>query len=83
MEAPDKIYVSALKTSQDQDAFVGLAYELNKLNINPTEFIRKDTLLEWLESETKKIENMPEVVASLKGATIAAYSDVIKKINSL
>lgn len=47
---PDKVYVVPMKTSENQDAFVGLAYELDNLLIDKTEYIRKEVLLEWANS---------------------------------
>lgn len=78
MKAPDKVYVMPMKTSENQDAFVGLAYELDKLLIDKTEYIRKDALLEWLENKIK----IPEV-SFINGLTYLAYQDVIEHVNEM
>lgn len=74
---PDKVYVTSMKTSEKQDAFVGLAYGLDKLLIDKTEYIRKETLLEWLNQ-------MLEISAqSLEFQRNYAYGKVIDKLNEM
>lgn len=76
---PDKVYVTSMKTSEKQDAFVGLAYGLDKLLIDKTEYIRKEALLEWLESRIKDLSNGGFV----NGLTTLAYKDVVEHINEM
>ncbi len=74
---PDKVYIVPMKTSENQDAFVGLAYESDKLLIDRTEYIRKEALLEWLNQ-------MLEISAqSLEFQRNYTYRKVIDKLNEM
>ena len=82
--APDKLYVVPLKT-ESQDAFVGLAYELDRLLVRKTEYIRKDALLEWAKIVKQQAEELKEAGQGnvFYGVQIALIDEVIAKIKSL
>lgn len=70
MKAPDKIYTDNRGVYAELPIF-------SQADAN-VEYIRKDTLMEWLENKIK----VPDV-SFINGLTYLAYRDVIDKINSL
>ena len=85
MKTPDKLYVVPMKT-EIQDAFVGFAYELDRLLVGKTEYIRKDALLEWLKMAVECYSH-PDTVNEVdtircEGKKLA-FQDVINKLNSM
>ena len=73
METPDKIYI---EIDNKAHVYFGLQPE------NAVEYIRKDTLLEWLQNENwfYKTHSKPNAVHSSR---CEAYKSVIDKIESL
>lgn len=72
-KAPDKIYCG-------NNGHGNLSYSTEKIYPLMEEYIRKDTLLEWLEERISDGDDeglMTNQIANL------AYKDVINKINSL
>ena len=67
---PDKIYI------QIQD---GKTITTNRIFATDIEYIRKDALLEWLESKIKDLSNGGFV----NGLTTLAYKDVVEHINEM
>ncbi len=73
MKKPDKIYVHT-------GAHLGML-TLTTIPVGVTdeqEYIRKEALLEWLESKIK----IPDV-SFISGLTYLAYKDVIDKLNEM
>ena len=70
---PDKIYAGFNENTHLE------SYCLEKKGECQTEYLRKDTLLEWLN---KRIKSMDDSLA-VNYLTALAYKDVIDKINSL
>lgn len=75
MEAPDKIYLwETLIVNDGYDP----AWHKNSFNEGDVEYIRKDALLEWLESKIKISDD-----SFVNGLIYLAYQNVIEHINEM
>lgn len=75
MKAPDKIYI--LPMQNPADGYVGITW--SDKHGKMTEYIRKDALLEWAESELKSITGNFELA---QGGKIVLYM-LIDKLKSI
>ncbi len=78
MKAPTKIYVDESKIGP-----LGIILDAivpdNRVEASDICFIRKEALLEWLESRIKDLSNGGFV----NGLTTLAYKDVVEHINEM
>lgn len=75
MKAPDKIYIQTNKGEAFSSKWTTIPFR----DFENTEYIRKDALMEWLES---KIKDLPKRGFVNCVATLS-YKDVVEHINKM